>query len=147
MCKNNKEVWRYVMEHYPKLLRATRGSLLTAKARAENANVKRIFYRDEALRTEIPISHGNFNGVGTSYFKNGHVSLTLPYTDGKLNGISKSYFDDGNLLEETAYAAGERHGADRIYGDNNALLGTHWWWHGKIVSEDEFRRATATKVR
>ena len=147
MSLDNKELWQYVKDKYPNLLRPTRGAEVTTKASAGETNLRRIFYSDGSLRTEIPIVDGKYNGIGKSYFKNGQVSLTLPFTDGKLNGIGKSYAENGKLLEEVAYAAGERHGAGRVYCENGKVLVTNWWWHGKNVSEEEFERRKRETAR
>jgi antitoxin component YwqK of YwqJK toxin-antitoxin module len=130
-------------KRFPKLLRATRGARLAREDIAESdISVERVYFRDGALRMQVPLRDGKRHGLGCSMFKSGGVSLLLPYSLGRIEGTVKSFAEGGTLLSETPYESGQRHGAERFFNEDGRLIGTTWWFRGGLVQEENLEKHT-----
>jgi hypothetical protein len=140
---SNEELHKFLTKRFPKLLRATRGARLAREDIAESdISVERVYFRDGALRMQVPLRDGKRHGLGCSMFKSGGVSLLLPYSLGRIEGTVKSFAEGGTLLSETPYESGQRHGAERFFNEDGRLIGTTWWFRGGLVQEENLEKHT-----
>lgn len=77
------------------------------------------------------------NGKRITYYRHGEIHSESFYVDDKKHGIDR-YFNkyDGAMFAEDSYCNGERHGKSLLVEGKTVY---YYHWHGKGVSEDQFR--------
>jgi hypothetical protein len=127
--------------------------------------VQRSFHSNGQLREEVPVVNGQRHGVVCSWHKNGVLATEEPYQNGQLHGvcrqwdeagrllgkykmargtgIQRSWHDNGQLQMEVSTVRGEFCGRNRIWLRDGTLLSERFYLHGRIVSPDKYREATA----
>lgn len=60
--------------------------------------IKKEYYPNGRLETEIPYKDGRINGIVKEYYESGNLKWEIPFVDD--NGIRKVYYESGELKEE-----------------------------------------------
>src|SRR5437773_221040 len=124
------------------------------------------YYRNGQLREEVPLRKGRRHGTVRTWHKNGVLASKEPYRDGLLHGvcrqwdetgkllgkcrlvhgtgIQRAWHDNGRLQMEVSTVRGEFCGRNRIWLRDGTLLSERFYLHGRVVSADQYRQATAT---
>ena len=79
------------------------------------AEVKRTYYKNGALRTEVFVINGKSNGEFKTYYENGNLKTKCSLIDNILNGEYKSYDENENPVLFGSYIDGKRHGEFKTY--------------------------------
>ena len=126
-----------------------------------NDNVKRDYYENNQLKTEIiynneDLKHGickrwyengqiaeectyingQLDGTFRSWHKNGQLGRESSLVDGLFHGISRLWSEKGSLLEEMEFFKGVQHGVKRNF-DKNGKEKKLYYWYGQGISFEE----------
>jgi antitoxin component YwqK of YwqJK toxin-antitoxin module len=58
-------------------------------------SLKKFYYPNGKLKSEIPVSGGKKNGIAKKYYQNGTLKCEMTYKDDIPNGVSIFYREDG----------------------------------------------------
>lgn len=70
--------------------------------------VKKTFYKNGNLKTEVSYVDNKKNGRAKSYYENGNIKTEVDYCDGIINGYIRTYYEDGSLESVETYKHGEK---------------------------------------
>jgi antitoxin component YwqK of YwqJK toxin-antitoxin module len=59
--------------------------------------IKRTYYPNGELNSELPYVGGKLHGVGKSWYHGGQLGSEYPYVDGKTHGMGKQWDPDGGI--------------------------------------------------
>ena len=70
--------------------------------------IKKNFYNNGILKTEVPYIDHKKNGITRSYYENGFIKTEIDYCDDIIDGYVKTYYKDGSLESVETYKRGKR---------------------------------------
>ena len=94
--------------------------LCILSACATNKEIKREYYENGNLKSEISLTNDTPNGISKFYKEDGTISREYPYKNGKFHGTLKAY-ENGKLLTETPYKDGKKDGVFKNYNEEGNL--------------------------
>lgn len=111
----------------------------------------RIYFANGALRSDIPLKDGAFEGEAKFYYSTGALREKTTYNGGLAEGWSIVYYKNGRISSKTYYVKDEKTGEYMGYHENGKLSTTGWMlngskegkWQtydaaGQLVSESHF---------
>ncbi len=101
----------------------------------ENVKVKKSFYEDGTVRSELSFKDGKKNGVGITYYQNGEVRSEFNYVDGKKEGKNKNYYQEGGLSSDVNYSNDKKHGSYIKYYKTGVTYVDCYYENGKLHGE------------
>lgn len=81
----------------------------------DQAGVKKDYYADGTLKSELYYVDGKLDGVCSWYFPNGKRQLEAAYRDNRMHGQLRRWYENGNLMEECWYKEGVQDSVCRTY--------------------------------
>ncbi len=91
-------------------------------------NIKRTYYKNGKVNTELSYKNGEKDGLGRIYYINGNVNQEVVYKKGKREGLAKRFYENGKLYQETQYVDDKMEGYRKKYDEE-----------GKLLSEEIYR--------
>ena len=91
-------------------------------------NLKRTYFKNGKVNTEISYKNGEKDGVARTYYINGNVNQEIYYKKGRRDGLAKRFYENGKLYQETQYVDDEMEGFRKKYDED-----------GKLLSEENYR--------
>lgn len=91
------------------------------KTKAEKDGVRKTFYSNGKLRSEVPIKNGKKNGLAKDFYSDGTPHFEINYVDNVKQGITRMYYQNGKLYEETPYEKDKIHGVKKRYRQDGKL--------------------------
>lgn len=104
----------------------------------EDSNLKKDYYDDGTIKSELCYADGKLNGVCTWYFPNGKKQLEAGYKDNQMHGQLKRWYENGNLMEECWYKEGVQDSVYRTYFLIGGLASEGYYVDGKL--NGDFKR-------
>ena len=103
-------------------------------------DIKKDFWENGNLRSELSYDAGKLNGSCTWYYENGQKEQEAFYSDNRLNGIMRRWHPNGRIESEMLYVEGKRDGTAITYDaagnkiieeqySNDTLSGPFRQWH------------------
>jgi len=89
----------YTIPGIPALFLLLSGFLILTGCR----NRQREYYPDGALKSEITVRHGLYDGPAVFYFEDGTRQMECTYISGKLDGPMNRYYNTGKRMESMFY--------------------------------------------
>jgi MORN repeat variant len=80
------------------------------------------YYKTGELAKEISYKNGMKNGIAKKYYENGTVFRESPYMNDKKTGIEKKYYESGKLMAEIPYKNGMPGKGLKEYEENNTMI-------------------------
>lgn len=142
------------------------GWAVKTDARVMNTTIQQAFYRNGQLREQVPMRNGHRNGVARTWHKNGAIATEEPYQNDLLHGVCRQWDESGQLLGkykmvrgtgvqrtwhdngqiqlEVSTVHGHFCGRNRLWLRDGLLISERFYLHGRIVSANAYRAATAT---
>ena len=115
------------------------GSLLFLVLGCQDATeVRKDYYANGTLKSELTYFDGQLNGVCTWYFPNGKPQLEAGYKDNKMDGQLRRWYENGNLMEECWYKGGVQDSVSRTYFLVGGLASEGYYVDGML--NGEFKR-------
>lgn len=84
--------------------------------------VRKEYYPNGELKSELTYRNGKLNGNACWYFTNGNKKMECNYSNGQIEGKMKSWHFNGNINREENYILNKREGKSLIYYENGALF-------------------------
>lgn len=113
--------------------------------------VKKDYYENGTLKSELRYENGMLNGRCIWYLANGKPQIEVTYRNDTMNGLLRRWHENGNLMEETWYKNGVQDSVYREYSLKGILIaeGTYvdgelngefhrWYENGQIFQEGWF---------
>lgn len=97
-------------------------SLVQTKEKAKSENVKKSYYPNKVLKSEIFYDDSSAIKLAKNYYKTGELATEIPYRNGMRNGISKKYYENGKIYRETPYINNVKHGVQKKYYESGQLM-------------------------
>ena len=94
--------------------------------------VKKEFWPNGNIRTEISMKGGTYNGPSKWFFEDGTLQMECVYKDDKLNGTMVRYYGTGTKKEQITYKDNKPEGDSIILG-----------WQRKAHCEKQLPRQSA----
>ena len=85
--------------------------------------IKKEYYPNGRLETEIPYKDGRRNGIAKEYYPNGKLQWEATFVSDKINGSEKVYYESGKLQWETPFVDGKINGIAKVYYESGELKG------------------------
>jgi hypothetical protein len=85
-------------------------------------NIKRTYFKNGKVNTELSYKDGEKDGVGRIYYINGNVNQEVTYKKGKRDGLAKRFYENGKLYQETQYVDDKMEGYRKKYDEEGKLL-------------------------
>jgi antitoxin component YwqK of YwqJK toxin-antitoxin module len=82
------------------------------------SKVKKQFYPDGKVLSEITYRGSKKEGPAKYYYQNGNVEITCIYKNDKLDGLFEKFYPDGRIQEKTNYKNGKKHGVSETFYEN-----------------------------
>lgn len=79
-----------------------------------------------------------YEGVTTSYFKNGNIKGKVNYEDNVLNGLTVEYYENGKVNWKGSYKNGKYDGKWEGFYDNGIPMTQKIWTEGKLLKINYF---------
>lgn len=130
-----------------------------------NTTIQQDFYRNGQLREQVPMRNGHRHGVVRTWHKNGVIATHEPYQNDLLHGVcrqwdesgrvlgkykmahgtgvQRTWHDNGQIQLEVSTVRGHFCGCNRLWLRDGLLVSERFYLHGRIVSADVYRAATA----
>lgn len=70
--------------------------------------VKKTFYKNGNVKTEIPYVDNKKTGRARSFYENGIVKAETDYCDENIDGYIRTYYEDGSIESVETYTNGKR---------------------------------------
>lgn len=127
--------------------------------------VRRTFHRNGVVAAEENFSGQKLHGRRRTWHRNGKLASVEFYRDGLLHGVcrqwnengallgsfrmehgtgvQKSWHDNGRLNLEFSTVSGGFYGRSRLWLQDGTLLSDQIYFQGRIVTPDEYRKASA----
>ena len=99
-----------------------------------NGNIKKSYWPDLTIRTEVEYRDSVKHGHAKSYYKTGKLRQDILYQNGKKEGTSYFYYEDGRVYRETPYQNDEIDGILRKFHNNGNLMSEARYSQGKICT-------------
>ncbi len=84
-------------------------------------NMKREFYPDGQVKSEIPYKNSYRNGEANYYYVNGSKQIMCTYENDRLNGLFKTWYFNGEPERVENYVNDTLHGSALKYFENGKL--------------------------
>lgn len=111
-------------------------ALLVGMASCDNSvTVKKDYWDNGNLKSELRYEDGNLNGVCKWYQMSGKPQMEVTYKDNKMHGLSRRWHENGNLMEESWYKDGVQDSVSRIYSLSGALIEETYYVDGELNGE------------
>lgn len=100
--------------------------------------VKKDYWENGNLKSELTYEDGELNGPSVWYLANGKPQLEVNYSHNKMNGLSRRWYENGNIMEESWYKDGVQDSVFRAYSLKGILVEEGNYSGGKL--NGEYRR-------
>ncbi|HKI79422.1 MAG TPA: TonB family protein [Ignavibacteriaceae bacterium] len=102
------------------------------------ATIKKEFYPNGNLESEISYEDSIRDGEAKFYFENGNSQKELTYVNGRVEGTVKLYYENGKVKEIYTITGGKREGVTLLYDSTGNFLSNLVFTDGKLnISDDE----------
>lgn len=81
--------------------------------------------------------HGNPEGEGFTWYKNGNLKSCEHYCKGKLDGLWEKYYQDGKLMVRKNYKKGKPEGLCERWSPSKKQMIQHYYKDGKKIKNEE----------
>ena len=118
---------------------------------SDEGNVKKDYWENGNLKSELSYEDGELNGRCVWYMANGKPQMEAMYKHNKMHGLARRWYENGNLMEEMWYKEGARDSVYRsfslkgqlteeMYYENGKLNGEYrrWYENGQVFQEGQF---------
>ena len=106
--------------------------LLVMVACGNRVEVKKSYWENGNLKSELQYEDSLLNGVCRWYMANGKLQMEVTYRDNKMNGLLTRWYDNGNVMEEAWYKDGVQDSVYRYYSINGFLETEAYYVDGKL---------------
>lgn len=131
--RSNSELWGHLKGRYPAF------TTYRDDLQEKSDEWIRTYYHNGGLRGEFPLRNGKPHGMARLLFPDGTVNWLTSYVDGVKDGPSFS-FSEGRLYLQEEYRNGKLHGPARVFSEDGKVSSEIWFWNGKSVTREEFRK-------
>ena len=100
-----------------------------------NDGVKKSYWENGNLKSELCYENDKLNGDCVWYFKNGTKMMQGRYVDDVLDGCYTRWYSNGKVAEEGWYKNGEHDSICRIYSEKGMLASEMYYVNGKLDGE------------
>lgn len=117
----------------------------------ENGDVRKEYWDNGNLKTELRYENGMLNGQCVWYWPNGKPQIQVTYRNDTIDGLYRRWYENGNLSEEKQYKDGVCDGVYKEYSlrgivvsegnyVNGKLNGEYhrWYENGQVFQEGQF---------
>lgn len=112
--------------------------LLTMLSCDRSVEVKKDYWDNGKLKSELRYENGELNGPSFWYMANGKPQLEVNYRHNKMQGPTRRWHENGNLMEEAWYKDGVRDSVFRAYSLKGLLIEEGYYVDGKL--NGDYRR-------
>lgn len=98
-------------------------------------SVKKDYWENGNLKSELRYQDGMLNGLCTWYMMNGKPQMEVTYQDNKMNGLMRRWYENGNIMEEMWYKNGVQDSVSRTYSINGVLASEEYYVDGQLNGE------------
>lgn len=88
-------------------------------------DVKKTYYKNGNVKTEIPYVNGKKTGRATLFYENSFIKAETDYCDDVIHGFVRTYYEDGSLESVETYTNGKRNGDLVLYNRNGNVSYSH----------------------
>ncbi len=113
--------------------------------------VKKDYWDNGNLKSELRYEDGMLNGCSVWYMPNGKPQLEVTYRNDTMNGLLRRWHENGNLMEESWYKDGVQDSVYREYSLKGILICEgyyvdgmlngafhRWYENGQVFQEGQF---------
>lgn len=105
--------------------------LLATNNALAKTEIKKEYYPNGALKTEIPLTNGKENGELRRYQEDGSLLMTINYKMGQRDGKTVLYGPDGYPIMEFSMKNNQLHGTNKTYWqDTHSIKSQSKWENG-----------------
>ena len=97
--------------------------------------VKKDYYENGNLKSELRYENGMLNGRSVWYLVNGKMHLEVTYRNDTMNGLLRRWHENGNLMEESWYKDGVQDSVFREYSLKGILVAEGTYVDGALNGE------------
>lgn len=112
--------------------------LIALVACSNREEVKKDYWENGNLKSELRYEDGELNGRCVWYMANGKPQLEVNYSHNKMDGISRRWYENGNIMEELWYKDGVQDSVFRAYSLKGILVEEGYYVDGKL--NGDYRR-------
>lgn len=109
--------------------------LLSVFILAGCSKIKKEYYPDGTLKSEVTMRGDEKNGRSTYYFENGNKELEMYYKGNQLEGVYEKFDIEGNRLESTEYSGDKKNGKSATFYPNGKTATIAFFENDIIVGE------------
>lgn len=109
--------------------------LLAVVSCDRHVQVKKDYWEDGKLKSELRYEDGFLNGRCIWYMPNGKPQLEVTYRNDTMNGLLRRWHENGNLMEESWYKNGVQDSVYREYSLNGILVCEGFYVNGMLNGE------------
>ena len=100
--------------------------------------VKKEYWENGNLKSELCYEDGELNGRCVWYLPNGKPQLEVNYSHNKMEGLTRRWYENGNIMEEMWYKDGVQDSVFRAYSLKGVLVEEGYYVDGKL--NGDYRR-------
>lgn len=105
------------------------GKVIADDKDEQGLKVRRFFYPDGNLLSEVSFKNGTEYGPAKYYYRSGSLWKVINYKDGLQDGLSTEYYKNGVIKVEAGYKKGVQEGYYK-HNYESGILNTEGWWSG-----------------
>ena len=94
--------------------------------------VKKDYYENGKLKSELRYENGMLNGRCIWYLVNGKPQIEVTYRNDTMNGLLRRWHENGNLMEESWYKDGVQDSVYREYSLKGILVAEGYYVDGEL---------------
>lgn len=98
----------------------------------DHVEVKKTYWENGNLKSELQYEDSLLNGVCRWYMANGKPQMEVTYRANKMDGLLTRWYDNGNVMEEAWYKDGVQDSIYRYYSINGILVTEANYVNGKL---------------
>lgn len=97
-----------------------------------NVKVKKDYYENGTLKSELRYENGMLNGCSVWYLANGKKQIEVTYRNDTMDGPLRRWHENGNLMEETWYKDGVQDSVYREYSLKGIMVAEGYYVNGEL---------------
>jgi antitoxin component YwqK of YwqJK toxin-antitoxin module len=91
-------------------------------ASCNTTDVRKSFYENGSLESELSYQNGMLNGSSTWYYPNGNLQQETNYKDNKLEGLSKRWHENGRMQSEVYYRNNLKDSSSKTFNESGLIV-------------------------